>query len=112
MNTTHTPTPWTSGFGSTREGSYADIYTLPSAAIRAQGVRSVAIAKCHVHADKSDLESQIANAAFIVRACNAHDDLVALAQRIEKLSSSPLQRDYVPAEIQQMARAALAKAGA
>jgi len=53
-----------------------------------------------------------ADAAFIVRACNAHDELVALARYIEKLSSSPLQRDYVQPEVVQMARAALAKAGA
>lgn len=47
-------------------------------------------------------EVEEANAAFIVRACNAHDDLVAALEAVAEAR--------MPGEARRIARAALAKA--
>ena len=57
-----------------------------------------------------------ANAAFIVQACNAHDDLVAALRALREvvgwLNVTPEGYETVPPHIVAEARAALAKAGA
>ena len=48
------------------------------------------------------------NAAFIVRACNAHDDLVAT---LERIALPDLRFHYDADDFQEWARTALAKVG-
>jgi hypothetical protein len=81
----HTPTPWVV--------SAPGIITAPKAM---QDIGHV----CYTGTDGGT----DANAAFIVRACNSHDDLV---MALAKLVAEPGDPDY-----RAQARAALAKAGA
>jgi hypothetical protein len=52
-----------------------------------------------------------ADSAFIVRACNAHDDLVAALRLIAEFPA-PEQDSLPAANMRELARAALAKVGA
>lgn len=106
---THTPTPWTiepSDGESQGEWHYWAI----------KGERgNIATIGAASQRGPIDMESNQANAAFVVRAANAHDDLVhalrllhdnlAEYQRINQLGGYDNQD-------MQIARAALAKAGA
>jgi hypothetical protein len=107
----HTPTPW-------RAGSYSSIVGVPIMAqpdpkqntIIVAGTRSAAATT--PDGFRAEVE---ANAAFIVRAVNAHDDLVkALRELIE---SMPAEGQAVPRAntlwrgMMTRARAALSKAG-
>lgn len=102
MNTKHTPTPWTfSEFGpiSTATGN----------------IHYVANIAKHGPSDTLDQEDK-ANAEFIVRACNCHDELVAFANRVATsysvggCSAQSLERGLE--ELRWAARAILAKAKA
>ena len=61
MNTKHTPTPWCLG-------NHGGIFT--------HDLRFMVADTSGLDVVVSNME-ELANAAFIVRACNAHDDLVA-----------------------------------
>jgi hypothetical protein len=50
----------------------------------------------------------IANAEFIVRACNLHDELVTVLQLI--MRDLPTRRDWLDPVVEEMARAAIKKA--
>lgn len=94
----HTPTPWYTG-----EGKAARI-------VYAQHGFAVADATIY-HARIEPVMEAEENAAFIVRACNAHDDLVAALQaavarvEIANAEGDPIMSAWLPD-----ARAALAKA--
>lgn len=106
MTTAHTATPWMLGRGSLIEifarnpDSYDDVNSTDSlhvASVQRRDGKSVA----QSHAD----------AEFIVRACNAHDDFVKAAIAVLELEHGPYMgpKDKAPFEL---LRAALAKAGA
>lgn len=104
MNTaTHTPTPW--------EACGWDIRDMPTANDRGGMSGGLMIATTRDSGHRTD---QVANAAFIVRAVNAHDDLVSALKmadawiRQAKLHGCKLPSDNTDARN----RAALAKAGA
>lgn len=87
MTTLHTPTPWHTDKDD------------PSTIFNSMGGYVTRI-------DGNAVQTRAAiegNAAFIVRACNAHDELVAALQRIQTLPES------AGAHMQDIARAALAK---
>ena len=92
MGAQYTPTPWAVADG-------PEIYSVPA-------YRSVAMALADGNED--------ANAAFIVRACNSFDDLVAaLSFNVSICANTCHQVDRQTAgEMYEMARAALAKAEA
>lgn len=101
MNTTHTPTPWHTG-GTFHYPNKPDTQNVWSAA---------------KHGDQSGHivceQAEIADAAFIVKACNAHDDLVAALMKIAGSDERPGHVAYIrKGEVARIARAALAKAGA
>lgn len=97
MNTaTHTPTPW--------------VYWRSEPTLWTVGYWDGE--EQHTDSDHDSAEKAAARVHYLNGGNPAHDELMALAQYIEKLSSSPLQRDYVQPQVVQMARAALAKAGA
>lgn len=62
--------------------------------------------------DAEDYERARANAAFIVRAVNSHYDLLAALEKIEKAPAwgAPERWETTPAEVRQIARAAILKA--
>jgi hypothetical protein len=96
--TTHTPTPW---------------YTELDRSIRADdGDGHVAL----LAGSDFNVATEEANAAFIVRACNAHDALVAaLRELIDDADNSGVTAHFKGRgfdESIEKARAALAKAGA
>ena len=102
MNVTHTPTPWANdGYGSLRgaDGRQVDVWGL-----------SVAYAQRSPETE--------GNAAFIVKAVNAHDrlkaaleDMIEWARLVsdEYIDGSDLRKEYL--ESLKEARAALAAAG-
>lgn len=85
--TPHTPTPWTQGFTS-RDVAFVN-------------GGHVVVCKCDVGSNTAEADPR-ANAAFIVRAVNAHESLVAALQDILERSGDPI--------IENVARAALAHA--
>ncbi len=88
----HTPTPWSHWDGSNRFGLYI-------------GVNYIPIGECGA-GSKITSEVTKANAAFIVRAVNAHDELVAaLEEALEALMFTNARSTAAT-----NARAALAKA--
>jgi hypothetical protein len=101
---THTPTPWVALPTAFNEGF--TISAQPSPVLRGF-TKQIAFV-----GDKADEETK-ANAAFIVKAVNAHDELVAALKGCldALLSSTEEDADYVEAMIRR-SNAALAKAGA
>ena len=85
METRHTPTPWYTGKYSMQCGAAADhIYS------RQSREPSEGIARCYAWVGRGEAE---ANASFIVRACNAHDELVeALKDAAFSLSKIAVMR--------------------
>lgn len=98
--TNHTPTPWRQ-------------HDSPSAVIAIRA-GSQTIAHVFKHIGSAVLMDQAhegaGNADFILRAVNSHDELVAALTFIAQ--SSDFNGGTFPLELQQIARAALAKAGA
>ena len=100
MNTQHTPTPWIDETASNPLSSTDGRHYIWSD-MDNENDKCVAIVPDE------------ANAAFIVRACNAHDELVAtMRQIVIEATESPNCDAVRVALILQQARAALAKAGA
>lgn len=97
MSTQHTPTPWTNP---TDGGIKA-----PAECTTLRSGRKVPFRVCTMQ--DGDLETVRANAAFIVRACNAHDELVALLTDAHRA----LGGGHIPG-LPSKIRAALEKAGA
>ncbi|MBA8886128.1 hypothetical protein FHW12_000319 [Dokdonella fugitiva] len=93
MSAQHTPTPWHTGEGKAERIIYAD--------------DGFAVADAAVFHGRH-VESPANNAAFIVRACNAHDELVAALRRAVEAAEARMPNATFLAD----ARAALAKAGA
>ena len=84
----HTPTPWT-------------VAKHERGLVRAQG-RTIVVVR---ETGNQDID---ANAEFIVRACNAHEDLLAALKEIERsLANHPT---FAWHNIVEIARAAIAKA--
>jgi hypothetical protein len=79
MNTQHTPTPWTAEPGASHYEIHCE-----------RGAESVphATQVANVLMLGERREACRANAAFIVRACNAHDELVAALLRIYRADAS------------------------
>lgn len=79
MTTKHTPTPWSSDGRSHRKSNFGTNFARVEAweidPVRAEKMVSVTVADC-LGSYKDDPVIAKANAAFIVRACNAHDELV------------------------------------
>ena len=105
-NTNHTPTPWrVDTFGGSRAGHRV---VAPSIEIGAGINRATAVAVMHLRADASNRATVMADAAHIVKAVNAHDELVGAL----KLASDFLEANYrtedMP-DILRPVRAALAK---
>jgi hypothetical protein len=61
---THTPTPWSS-------------YSTSDGTNRRHQIVSIGKTIAHIYCTKGNEDEDVANAAFIVKACNAHDELVA-----------------------------------
>src|SRR5574337_1894136 len=74
-NMNHTPTPWAV------EYVYGDRATLLYARFYEVGCKRQSVGFAGVY-KRTTKEEAIANADFIVRACNAHDILVELAERV------------------------------
>lgn len=66
-NMNHTPTPWGTKSRSGWDTGNAAVWSGPTL-----------VAQC----GRQGTPEQLANAAFIVRACNAHDVLVELAEKV------------------------------
>lgn len=93
--TAHTPTPW----------------LLEDGTLRAAGEETRLVADVAIYGRLSD-EGK-ANAAFIVRACNSHNDLVAALRAIQEIENKEYGPDWEEIEqARQIATDALAKAGA
>lgn len=84
MNTKHTPTPWAGGH-------YSSIVGCPVVGQGGQVICNTAIGH------KPHRESAEANAAFIVRACNAHEALV-LALKAAELRLNRIANEYASAD--------------
>jgi len=69
METKHTPTPWKS--------NSMEIFTDAG-----KSSKRIAFATGKAQGDDNELAELKATAAFIVRACNAHDELVAALERL------------------------------
>jgi len=98
-NAQHTPTPWHTGEGKAERIIYAaDGFAVADATV---------FHGLHV-------ESPTANAAFIVRACNAHDELVAALKGLldDMRDIRGIDPEEYKPESFAAARAALAKVGA
>lgn len=104
--TAHTPTPWVRD---PRSGRTTMVYS--------DDATGSAIADCApsmVHRSQAECE---ANAAFIVRACNAHDELVEALSALLSLHGTPHQDEWLnpqafkfAQDVTDKARAALSKA--
>lgn len=70
-NETHTPTPW--HMGDDKHTSWFSILAMPKE--RGGAVKIIANMQTHANSE--------ANAAFIVKACNAHQEMVNLLTDIE-----------------------------
>jgi hypothetical protein len=103
----HTPTPWhVGGMGSAiavhHKGQPFRVWAADGG-----GVADVCTRR-QLGAD--DAPEEKANAAFIVRACNAHDELVAALHHIATGDVRPGHVEYISkARMAEIARAALAK---
>lgn len=92
----HTPTPWRAVPCTTREG-----FTIAQAPVNARGEQNVAIA-----ANIAQLGNNSADAAFIVRACNSHAQLVAALEWTQKIicayldAETQAERDYLWKDIE------------
>jgi hypothetical protein len=100
----HTPGPWTHNFG--QDG------WLIEAADEEQTYRVACVfedigAYRIPDADNRDDEGE-ANARFIVQACNSHDELLEALREIDDICMGKLP---LTAQIKEIARAAIAKAG-
>lgn len=103
MNAQHTPTPWTADDGAVWYGD--------------RPIR-VLIADC---SPAGGNDHAIGDATFIVRACNAHDELVAALREIAQMQPGQPKLDMsakvgdanaVAFDYQRIARAALARVNA
>lgn len=108
MTTQHTTTPWAVGW-------YRDVSATPevppSLAIWPATQRDGAVgdAVCLVAPTANCTPQDEANAAFIVRACNVHDELVAALNAIADADLATNFDDEYLQSLQACARAALAK---
>lgn len=94
----HTPGPWIIDPAYPSEVQTSDLNTICSvwhAHAAGETITVRGVLEC-------SLEESAANAAFIVRACNAHDDLVAALEAVAEAR--------MPGEARRIARAALAEA--
>lgn len=94
MTTQHTPTPWNHSNGTVVfDGN--DRKVAATYANKGYGI---------------EIDEAQSNAAFIVRACNAHDELVAaLRACVEEMSAYEYADEGISGELIRNARAALAK---
>ena len=101
MNTKHTPTPWHVGMRAAERIVYDGT--------------GWAVANATIYHAEHEGGQTLANAAFIVRACNAHDDLLAALETIAN-QCGPFTVHGLPpldyATIGNIARAAIAEATA
>lgn len=97
-----TPTPW--AVASDR----LTIDAAPSASSTTGNRLRIAVCGDRFHAIQPNPVQGPANAAFIVRAVNAHDDLLEVAEAIDALMGLTLKRTYP--DLAQMLTAAIAKA--
>ena len=109
MNTKHTPTPWVVGGRAKLGASIA-----PGETPRIWAPDG-AIADISIHRMLGDGTSkrELANANFIVRACNAHDDLVAALEGLTRfVEAVRCQVGMGPGQLKRFeaAKAALTKA--
>lgn len=74
---THTPGPWKTGGVMTRVEVLPDGWNMP-----------MCVADCHTKSAPNSEAERVANAAFIVRACNSHDALVAALCRAVDASNA------------------------
>ena len=102
MTTKHTPTPWAQG---TRPYEACLIFA------RVQGIRKehlVRIAQTLLWNGSGNESEAIANAEFIVRACNSHDALLAAAKAAEAyLQGKRTGKQYEEADLVDQLRAAI-----
>ena len=111
--TVHTPTPWKIVSREQYNHSKITISGKDYEGARFQPIASIEAGNSNALHLVIDEQTQQANAAFIVRACNSHADLVAALEAC--LAIVNLQNGNLYAktnEIQDMARAVLAKAKA
>lgn len=114
MTTQHTPGPWNFKDRENGNDAQAEFPTKINFGLEGYGVGSVVGS---VYVWMRDLDTAKANAAFIVRACNSHDDLLAALQSISTLAScAPNDDEKISGQeftrIMNTARAAIAKATA
>ena len=114
MTSEHTPTPWHfcpeeySGLDIVRSNGSR---TIPAAAITGRSPTDGGEGWHYIAAMNSHTESA-ADAEFIVRACNAHDDLLSVAVMLDQfdaLASSGAEREELLQQTIRAARAALKK---
>lgn len=100
MEAKHTPTPW----------------TLKTEDVENPAIHSASTGKIAVWCEGSDPNEDAGNAALIIRAVNAHDDLVAALKRAENALVIASDKDRIWKIEQEIAlaiiRRALAKTGA
>lgn len=115
MEAKHTKTPWMLG-----RGSLIEIFARnPDDHSDANSTDALHVATIQRRGGKS-VEQSHADAAFIVRACNAHDDLVKVLKAIVAADDKAIEAlkqlgAPIPADaamLTEAARAALVKAGA
>lgn len=104
---THTPTPWTTSVAC----KFRVISSLAFAKYGGSGsvVADVYTPGTHPHAP-TDYEISAANAAFICRACNAHDELVAALEGLREAYCAPGSCTEKISKAWTLAQAALARA--
>lgn len=84
MNTKHTPLPWVFAYGAI----YRD---LPNLQAENSGIRIAQMDRNEPHTTPVERD---ANAAYIVKAVNAHDELVGALEHFEEYASQVL-RDHI-----------------
>ena len=99
---THTPTPWFAVIDSTEDGNPPIWSIQTSEEIPDEEDNTIA-------GIWGTEEIDAANAAFIVRACNAHDDLVTAAERIIETMNGRVHSNGALGALMQLNKA-LAKA--
>lgn len=98
----HTPTPWTVYNAHLQNESTGDEFPTITAWDE-KGDCSVTVAIC-----SPDADAVYENAAFIVRAVNTHEDLLAACRRVVEVDDRVAST--MPSEVVDQCRAALAKA--
>ena len=96
----HTPVPW-----KVDEQYKADVQTADGKLEICTTSKSVLL-----EGNTPSRAETLANAAFIVRACNCHDELLAAFKKIKKQLTQSNDRFQMIAEIEKITNAAIAKA--